>query len=62
MKKESLLSNEAIVVGNFAENYQIILKDEIQSHQWSKEYCTLHPALDYYCPYYFCTQFNLFYF
>ena len=47
-KKESLLPNEAIVLGDFAENYQFIIQDEIQSYHWSKEYCTLHPIVVYF--------------
>ena len=42
-KKESLKANEVIVLGDFAENYQFLVQDEIQSYHWSKEYCTLHP-------------------
>ena len=37
-----------IVLGDFAENYQYIVQDEIQSYHWSKEYCTLHPLVVYY--------------
>ena len=36
-KKESLKANEVIVLGNFAENYQFLVQDEIQSYHWSKE-------------------------
>ena len=42
-KKESLKANEVIVLADFAENYQFLVQDEIQSYHWSKEYCTLHP-------------------
>ena len=48
MEKESLLPNEVIVFGDFSEDYQFIVQDEIQSHYWSKEYCTLHPFIVYY--------------
>ena len=37
-----------MVLGDFAENYQFIIQDEIQSFHWSKEYCTLHPIVFYY--------------
>ena len=47
-KKESLLPNEANVLGDFAENFQFIVQDEIQSYHWSKQYCTLHPLVVYY--------------
>ena len=46
-KKESLGKNEALVLGDFAENYQFLIQDEIQSYQWSKEYCTFHPLVIY---------------
>ena len=48
IKKESLLPNEAIVLGDFAENYQFIIQDEIQSCHWSKEHFTLHPIVVYF--------------
>ena len=47
-KKESLKANEVIVLGDFAENYQFLVQDEIQSYHWSKEYCTLHPLVVYF--------------
>ena len=47
-KKENLLENEVLVLGDFAENYQYLIQDEIQSFHWSKEYCTLHPVVVYY--------------
>ena len=48
-KKENLLENEVLVLCDFAENYQYLIQDEIQSFHWSKEYCTLHPVVVYYC-------------
>lgn len=47
-KKENLCSNEVLVLVDFAENYQFLIQDEIQSFHWSKEYCTLHPVVLYY--------------
>ena len=47
-RKQSLGHNEAIVLGDFAENYQFLIQDEIQSYHWSKEYCTLHPVVVYF--------------
>ena len=47
-KKQSLRSEEALVLGDFAENYQFLIQDEIQNYHWSKEYCTLHPAVVYF--------------
>ena len=47
-KKEFLKANEVIVLGDFTENYQFLVQDEIQSYHWSKEYCTLHPLVVYF--------------
>ena len=47
-KKESLKANGVIVLGDFTENYQFLVQDEIQSYHWSKEYCTLHPLVVYF--------------
>ena len=48
VKKESLKANEVIVLGDFVENYQFLVQDEIQSYHWSKEYCTLHLLVVYF--------------
>ena len=37
-----------IVLGGFAKNYQFYVQHEIQSHHWSKEYCTLHQLIVYF--------------
>ena len=37
-----------IVLGDFAETYQFLVQDEIQSYHWSKEYCTLQPLVVYF--------------
>ena len=47
-KKETLGKNEVLVLGDFAENYQFLIQDEIQSYHWCKEYCTLHPLVVYF--------------
>ena len=47
-KKEFLKANEVIALGDFAENYQFIVHDEIQSYYWSKEYCTLQQLVVYF--------------
>ena len=47
-KKESLKVNEVIVLGDFAENYQFFVQDEIQSYHWSEKHCTLHPLVTYF--------------
>ena len=46
--KENLPDNECIVLGDFAENYEYIVQDEIQSYHWCKNGCTLHPVVIYY--------------
>ena len=40
--------NEVFVLRDFAENYQFLVDDVIQSYHWSKEYCTLHPLVVYF--------------
>ena len=47
-KKESLKVNEIIVLGDFAENYQFLVPNEIQSYHWSKESCTLYQLVVYF--------------
>ena len=47
-KKQSLRSEEALVLGDFAENYQFLIQDKIQSYHWSKEYCMLHSVVVYF--------------
>ena len=47
-KKQSLRSEGALVLGDFAENYQFLMQDEIQSYHWSIEHCTLHPVVFYF--------------
>ena len=37
-----------MVLGDFTENYQYLIQDEIQRFHWSKEYYTLHPPVYYY--------------
>ena len=45
--KENLPDNECIILGDFAENYQYVVQDEIQSYHWSKDRCTSHPVVIY---------------
>ena len=47
-RKEYLPEDSLIVLGDFAENYTFVVQDEVQSFHWSKQYCTLHPAVVYY--------------
>ena len=37
--KETIGSNEAIVLGDFAENYKFLMQDEIQGYHWNKSQC-----------------------
>ena len=46
--KEELKENEVIVLGDFAENYQFVVQDEIQGFHWNKQSATLHPIVLYY--------------
>ena len=46
--KENLKHDECIILGDFAENYQFVVQDEVQSYHWNKEQCTLHPIVVYY--------------
>jgi hypothetical protein len=46
--KEELKENDLIVWGNFAENYEFVIQDEIQGFHWNKQTCTLHPIVLYY--------------
>ena len=46
--KETLSLDEAIVLGDFAENYTFVVQDEIQSYHWSKNQCSLHPVVIYF--------------
>ena len=46
--KESLTACKVIVLGDFAENYQFLMQDEIQSYRWNKEYCTPRPLVVYF--------------
>ena len=47
-KKQSLRSEEALVLRDFAENYQFLIQDKIQSYHCSKEYCMLHSVVVYF--------------
>ena len=37
-----------MVLGDFAEDYQYLIQDEMQSFHWSKEDCTSHPLVMYF--------------
>ena len=37
-----------MVLGDFAENYQFVIQDEIQGFHWNSSQCSLHPVVIYY--------------
>lgn len=45
--KETLESNEVIMLGDFAENYSFVIQDEVQGYHWNKSQCSLHPVILY---------------
>ena len=44
---DNLQEGEVILSGDFAENYNFIVQDEIQGYHWNKQSCTLHPIVIY---------------
>ena len=46
--KENLAANEVIILGDFAENYSFVLKDEVLGFHWNNLQCTLYPVVVYY--------------
>ena len=48
-RKAELEMYEAIVLADFAENYEFVIQDEIQSCHWCKQQCTIHPIAVYIC-------------
>lgn len=46
--KTNLKEDECIILGDFAENYEFVVQDEIQSYHWCKDGCTLHPIVLYF--------------
>ena len=47
-QKESLGSETCIIMLDFAENYQYVLQDEIQSFHCNNSQCIIHPVIIYY--------------
>ena len=47
-KKESLQAGEAIVIGDFAENFSFVVQDEAQSFHWTNHQATIHPFIVYF--------------
>jgi hypothetical protein len=46
--KQTLETDEAIVIGDFSENYTFIAQDASQSFHWTNSQVTLHPFIAYY--------------
>ena len=46
--KEILSPDQAIVLGDFAENYTFVVQDEIQNYHLCKKQCSIHPIIIYY--------------
>ena len=46
-EKLDLPSNETIILGDLAENYQFIIDYEILGVHWKSSQCTLHPIVIY---------------
>ena len=46
-EKESLDTEECIILLDFAENYHYLVQDEVQGYHWNSDQCTLHPAILY---------------
>ena len=40
--------NVLYILGDFAENYEFVVQDGIQSYHWCKDSCMLHPIVIYY--------------
>lgn len=45
--KENLKSNQAIVLLDFSENYSYVIQNEAQGYHWTRNSCSLHPAVIY---------------
>ena len=38
---------EAVIVGDFSENYSFVVQEEVQSYHWDAAQCTIHPFVVY---------------
>ena len=47
-RKEEMDANTALFLGDFAENYNFVVQDEVQGFHWNNKQCSLHPVLIYY--------------
>ena len=46
--KDNLKCGEAIILGNFAENFSFIVQDKIQEYHWNNQQCSFDTILLYY--------------
>ena len=46
--KEGLKEGECLILLDFAENYTLLIQDEVQSHHWSGQQATLHNVVVYF--------------
>ena len=46
--KENFHQNECLILGDFAENYQFVVQDEVQSYHWSKSQYSLFTIVIYF--------------
>ena len=46
--KSEIDSSTVLFLGDFAENYQFVIQDEVQGFHWNNSQCTLHPVVTYY--------------
>lgn len=47
-RKENLNHNSMLLLGDFAENYNFMIQDEVQGFHWNNLQCTLHPVVVYF--------------
>ena len=48
MLKSEIDCSTVLLLGDFAENYQFLIQDEVQGFHWNNSQCTLHPVVTYY--------------
>ena len=48
-REAELQPHKAIVLADFAENYEFVIQNEIQSYHWCKQQCTIHPIAVHIC-------------
>ena len=46
--KSEIHSSTVLFLGDFAENYQFVIQDEVQGFHWNNSQCTLHRVVTYY--------------